>query len=355
MNTVKPVARIVSFALLLAIVLYVLTYLAKPDSYNYDHIMGFYSEKPNSIDMVYLGGSAAFVYYAPLQAWQDHGIVAYDYATDTIQPELYKMMAREVLKTQSPKLLVVDARAFQYRDADSFQAQPPWEVPYRNLLTGVRLSANKAEFIHQYVGTAFEDKKESYYFDVIKYHDNIVCCSEKNWKLMTGNYKVPFNGFYFIPSVAPIASYDFMTQEKKAVSKETENILTDFLDYMDFANTECLFVISPFAEKKEQKVVYNYIQEIIEKRGYRFLDSNEYTEEMGLDYSMDFYNEDHVNIFGAEKYTEFLSTYILEHYSVPNRKSDPDYSYMDQYRNDWETEVNNTKAFIRTLIGGNEQ
>lgn len=351
MKKIQPIIKIISFSLILSMILYVLSYMAKNDNYNLEHIAGFYSERDNSFDVICIGGSAAFVYYAPLKSWEDHGIVSYDYAADTIQPELYKMMIKEVLKTQSPKLIIVDARAFQYRDKDNLDSQPPSEASYRNTLTGMRLSRNKIDFINQYVGTQIGDKKLSYYFDLIKNHDNIIYAFDiKNLKMMLGKYKDPYNGFYFVAKVKKINQYDFQTDEKKAVSSDTEAILMDLLDYMDSTGIDYLFTVSPYAEKKEHKMTFNYISEIIVKRGYRFIDCNEYTEQMGLDYSTDLYNDNHVNIIGAEKYTDFLNQYILDNYPIPNRKDDANYSFMNAYLSDWEKHVKETKTKIMKKI-----
>ena len=294
--------------------------------------------------------SACFVYYAPLKSWVDHGIVSYDYAADTIQAELYKPMIEEILKTQNPKLIVIDARAFQYRDKANLDAQPPGEVPYRNTLTGMRLSQNKVDFISRSVGTYIEDEKLSYYFDIIKYHDNIVHFNSNNIKMMLGRYKDPYNGFYFVPKVETIDQYDYGTDEKKAVSQDTESILYDLLDYMDSTGIDYLFTVSPYAEKIEHKMTFNHVQDIIEKRGYRFIDCNEYTSQMAIDYLTDFYNENHVNIFGAEKYTDFLNQYILKNYSIPDRSDDVSYSFMNTYLADWNNTVKNTKADIQKII-----
>lgn len=350
MSKIKPIIKIISFSLILSVLLYVLSYMAKPDGCDLEHIEGFYSERDNSYDIIGIGGSATFVYYAPLKSWEDHGIVSYDYAANTVQPELYKTMIKEILKTQRPKLIVVDARAFQYRDKDNLDSQPPGEVPYRNTLTGMRLSQNKIDFINQNVGTQIEDEKISYYFDLIKYHDNIVHFNSNNIKMMLGKYKDPYNGFYFVPKVEKIEQYDFKTEKKKALSTDTEAILIDLLDYMDSTGIDYLFTVSPYAEKKEHKMTFNYVQKIIEERGYKFIDCNEYTEQMGLNYSINLYNENHVNIFGAEKYTDFLNQYILDNYSIPNRKNDAKYSFMNTYLNDWKNDVEKTKAEITKLI-----
>ena len=41
-------------------------------------------------------------------------------------------------------------------------------------------------------------------------------------------------------------------------------------------------------------------------------------EEIGLDYTKDFYNEGHLNLWGNRKYSDYLSNFILNNY--PNLK-----------------------------------
>ena len=45
---------------------YFLTVFKRPSGWNQNNTTGLYAERKNSLDMVYLGGSAAFVYFDPI-------------------------------------------------------------------------------------------------------------------------------------------------------------------------------------------------------------------------------------------------------------------------------------------------
>lgn len=353
MKKVKPFIRIISFSAVLSVLLYVLTYLAKPTvspfQYNIEHVQGYYSLEPNTVDMVYVGGSACFVYYQPLKAWNDHGIVSFNYATGGVDLESYKTMIKEVLKTQSPKLIVVDARPLQYRDEGSEDSNPPSEASYRGVLTGMRFSTNKMQFVNDNLHY-INDETTSYYFDLIKYHDNIIDFHENNIKMLFGRYFDKFNGYYFYHNHEALAKPSFATNQKQAVSEETINIFTDLLDYMKGTQADYLFVVSPYAEKEEHKKIYNFVQDKINDYGYQFVDFNDYADEMQIDYAKDFCDINHVNIFGSEKYTDFLNQYIVNRYSVPNRKADTKYSFMNNYLSEWNAQVRENKAEISEKI-----
>lgn len=325
----------------------IVTYIMKPARVDLDNIAGFYGEKKNSLDMVYIGGSAAFVYWEPLRAFEKEGIASYNYGSNTIQAELYKTMIKEVLKTQKPKLILIDARAFQYREKD----QPPTEVAYRNVLTGMPLSINKIQFIKDNVKKYLNEKDTtSYYFDIIKYHrDTKDMPVDSQIKMAYNKYTNPNKGFFFVPKVdkqEKIENKGITTQ--KNIGKETEEILIDLLEYIKTTDCDYMFIVSPYTEQKEHRENFNYIEEIIEKYGYEFLNSNDYYKEMGIDFDKDLYNESHVNIYGAEKYTDFLTQILKEKYNLPNRKEE--YTEWKQLLPDWNEQVNQTKTAIDKII-----
>ncbi len=329
----------------------VTTYIMKPDTVDLKNIAGLYGEDKNTLDMVYIGGSASFVYWEPLRAFEKEGIASYDFGANTIQPELYKTMIKEILKTQKPELILIDARAFQYREKD----QPPKEVAYRNVLTGLPMSINKIQFISQNVNKYLGDDEISYYFDIIKYHRDLKGKTINNQLKMAFNcYKNPNKGFYFNPKIAqvPVTQIEDINI-KTPIAKETEDILIDLLEYIKTTNCNYLFVVSPYVEEQEHKNNFNYVADIVENYGYKFLDSNDYYENMQIDFNKDFYNTTHVNIFGADKYTDFLTQYIKENYNLPNRKEDKNYKEWLELLPTWNRNSQKTKEKINKLMSSN--
>lgn len=346
-STFFNILKIISFSFCFLIMLFFLTWYCKPESYNVDNVRGLKNEEHNSLDMVYLGGSAAFVYWQPLKAYEDIGIKSYSYATDTMQAELYITMIKEVLKTQSPDLFIIDARAFQYRDKD----QVPSEVSYRNHLTGMSLNMNKINFINEYI-PKINDGKLSYIFDIIKYHSSDLSQKsiKKSINLALGKYDNEYKGFYFVPKIDRIEKYDFDNEEIKKPSEETDEILDELLEYLKQENINCLFVVSPYSETAEHKAIFNYVENKVKKYNFDFVDANEYYDEMNLDFNNDFYNNNHVNIYGSEKYTSFLENYLSNNYYFEVHDDKFNNSW-DKYLNNWHKSVSETKKIINGLKG----
>ena len=346
----KWIILTIVFLLIVLLFIKITTYIMKPNNSDLYKIAGFYGEEKNSLDMVYIGGSAAFVYYEPLRAFQNEGIASYDFGSNTIQPELYKTMIKEVFKRQTPEVIIIDARAFLYREKD----QPPTEVAYRNVLTGMPLSISKIEFIHNNVEKYLHEDDTSYYFDIIKYHRNPEKLKINDQIKMAFNmYKNPLKGFYFVPKVEEQNKIVNNADAKTPVDAETEKILIDLLEYCKTTNCNYLFVVSPYVEQELHKENFNYISEIITRYGYDFLDSNDYYDEMRLNFETDLYNYNHVNIFGADKYTDFLCKYVIENYNLPDRREDENYREWFELLDNWNKQVDDTKAEINKLIEEN--
>ncbi len=347
-KNIISILKIVIFSIIFLLIFTFISYLYKPPCVDLNNIAGFYGEKENA---VYIGGSASFVYYEPLKAYEDYGIASYDFGANTISAELYNFLVKEVMKTQQPKVIILDARAYQYREKDLV----PSEVSYRNVLTGTPFSINRTMFIEKSVRNYLNEGTLSYHFDLIKYHGRDGEFDLKNSiEMMLKQYENPVKGFYFVPSIDKVEPAKYNTDKISKIDKETEKLLVDLMEYAKKVNVKLLFVVSPYSEALYQKESFNYIEGVVKKYGFDFLDSNEYDKEMNIDYDVDFYNNSHMNIFGADKYTEFLSKYIKEKYNLPDRRKDKNYEEWNNLLPSWNEHIDRTKNEIIKLMGEKE-
>ena len=346
---IKNILQTTLFLLVFVVVFTVLTYMKKPENVNIKNITGFYAEEKNSLDMVYIGGSAAFVYWQPLKAFEEHGIISYNFGVNTIQAEFYKYMVEEVMKRQSPELLVIDARAYQYRDED----QRPSAAVYRNVLTGMPYNENKIEFIEKYVPKYIREETASFKHDLFLYHTSQEIRNlESIYKIVFKKNKNEYKGFNFVPTAQNLKKLKFRTDKSKSPSWATITLLNELLEYLNTLDTDVLFIVSPYIETEEEKAVFNCIQRIIEEAGYPFVDANEYYKDMKIDYKTDFYNYNHMNIYGSDKYTDFLANYINENYNLKDRRKDKKYSDWYDLLPNWYLKKQETKEAIDRIIEG---
>lgn len=111
----KALKRVVAFSFFLLIMwqsFVHLTYLFRNADARRMNYLSFYEEKENSLDVVLVGGSNVFVYWDPMQAWGSHGITSFDYSMDSMPAAVMLTAVKEIVKTQSPKVIVIDVRKF---------------------------------------------------------------------------------------------------------------------------------------------------------------------------------------------------------------------------------------------------
>lgn len=346
-NIFINITKVTAFVLIFSFLFVFVSYLIRPLGYNREIISGFYAEDPEELDAVYIGGSVCFVSWAPMIAFREQGIASYNYASDTIEADTIKYCIKEVLKTQSPKLFVIDARPFEYRDAE----QPPKEVPIRNLSDCMPYSYNRTEMLLNIVPSVLKENALNYILDISKYHENWKVFNKDFYDYGSNQKENNNRGFYFVPDSTSLTIPDDKTAviEKMAPSEDTVKILEDLLEFCKSKDLKVMFVVAPYAESDAHRSVYNYVSDQVESFGYDFINYNDYYKEMNIDFSTDFYNADHLNIFGAEKYTSYLAQNIVENYQIPDRRIDADYSDWFDNLADWDEDVNAAKHTIEQL------
>ena len=109
----------------------------------YDRLMSFYGEREDSMDVVFVGTSVTFSAIAPMDLWDAFGIPACVYATNMQFENAMTYSVREVMKTQSPKLLMVDIAPFV---AGCHPASEEWDETNRALFTKFNLDSMKYSF-----------------------------------------------------------------------------------------------------------------------------------------------------------------------------------------------------------------
>lgn len=304
------------------------TYLFRQATYDRNHIVGIKQEDAD-LDMVYIGGSATFVYWQPLKAYHDCGFTSYNYATNSIPAENIKAYIEEVRACQEPDLFVIGVRAFQYYNDEQAEAGLRKGTDAMDMTSIARYKLLNDYFSNRTIEDA---AVSSYYLDIMKYHTNTGNLGNSNAWGFINNEGVSLNkGWEWIDLYGYLEEpKDFATDERAELPANGLKILNELLAYCQNEKLNVLFVVCPYYITIEDQAKYNTIGDIIKSYGFNFLNANEYYDEIGIDFTRDYYNKNHVNLYGAAKYTEFLENYILENYSMPDHRGDSDYSSWEE-------------------------
>ena len=323
------------------------SYIVRTNGDVKDRFSGFYAEKKDSIDIVIIGSSPVFPYYSAPKLWGETGIAAYPLSSNAQRPVAMKYLVKEAEKTQSPSLYIFEMRMYTMKDEYLHE-----NMAYtRGVTDNLRYSANRVETIQAMVPES-EDRL-SFYIDLFKYHTNwkmFALSSEwRNWCYRKEN---ALKGFFIKDEVGPTATPEAGgAAGELAIPPEQETYLRDLLAFLQENKLQALFIVSPYGESLEDQQMFNYMGTIIEEAGYRFLNMNNYYEEIGIVFEEDFADyASHTNIVGAEKCTAFLENYLLENYSFEDKRGNSAYTSWDEAYEKWLREAEAAKEVVAEHI-----
>lgn len=283
---------------------------------------GFYSEPKNSLDAVYIGSSNCLAFWNPLFAWEQYGITVYPCASISQQLTAAEYIIKDVLKTQDDPVFLININTLGSRT----------NTPsLHRLFDNMPFSLNRIQAIES-MGEMYgltRDQITELHFPILRYHSR--------WsKLQAEDFSVPLykgafdNDKYWDVSYNISAAYTTVEGEVRP-SDHVMNSLERLLDLCDEKNLKVVFVTVPRKEtnvKKYQR--YNYINKLVEERGYHVLDMMDKVDEMQLDLRRDFYGKTHTNVHGSLKLTQYVSEYLIENFKLENKKGDPAYASWDE-------------------------
>lgn len=331
----KKFIRFICFLLVLGIVLvctYSLLYMNnRKDSL---HIKGYFKEPENTIDVVVIGASEVYTGFNSPLAWDDCGFTSYSVSFAGAPGSLYQSMLTEALTTQNPKLVAFEINGFLCGD-EYLNSRAKMHTWFDNIPD----SPTKWEALEKLVE---QDELAEFRFPFLKYHDN--------WRHPLRCGRNLLDQLLFLQvDVSETKCFGTTTSRKESAELEkfkpkfqenSRKYLESLLQFCkDQGLEQVLFFRSPHSITNTAPEVYDQIAALIQEYGYDFANFEHAFEETGLDPQNDFYNKDHLNIYGAEKTTAFLSNYFCTHYDI---KTDHPQEVIAQ----WNTSAEKMKRIV---------
>lgn len=304
-------------------------------------IRGFYEEPADSIDVVFVGPSSIYPFFSPGLAFHEFGFTSYLLATPGMSIPAIEYVVEEVEKTQSPKVYVIDIRRALVHE-ETYK-----EIEIRRLFDNMPLSETKWRAIDNMV----KEDKISYMLGMIKYHSRWKELNDIDYDVLFRKTDVTkgFQPYYETMALGDVV-WNKENEERGPISEKNEKLLRELLSYCKENNIHALFKVAPWCLTKSKRQKANYVKDIVAEYGYEMIDANDYYDEMEWDFNRDMSDKRHANVYGATKYTRFLSKYITEHYELEDKRGNADYeswnaSYLDYLKtwNEMERNKDNIK------------
>lgn len=319
MRTVKILSLLLAIVLLTA---FLQEFILCHSDHNRERIKGFYLEDKDSLDVVFIGASEVYAGFSSAYAYKRFGFTSYPFATQSNIISNYKSQLKTIIERQHPKLVVVEINGALYGDNKQLEN----EANFRNYVDNIPLDSNKVQIVKDY---APENELE-YYLPILKYHSvwndwpsglhwsfSIIQDALRGHNLLKGSKN---KTEIYKPKGKGLNSELKNNNKKNGLAEKSEYYLRDMLEYCKSENiTNVVFTRFPHIVSKKFLGRFersNAAGEIIKEYGYDFLNFEKDFVDTGLDTSNDFYNTDHLNIYGQQKFTEYLGGILCEKYGV---------------------------------------
>lgn len=337
---IKRFVALFSLLLVGGILFAITTYCYRGElSHTRSNVAGYYAEEEDTIDVVILGTSTTFSSFMPMEAWNEYGITSYNFCTNVLMENSMKYYVREITKTQDVKVLVIDIAPFLFGHNSELYIDNESPAQIRRNTDAFPMSINRINLINALIPMG--KGRMEYYFDLAFYKT-----AEPDYKYWTNSARSVTKGYHNLPIAYTYSaseqkySDDFPAKELPA--NETA-YLQELLTELQSFEGEVLFISQPifYDESMFSKLEREqYIQKMVEDEGYAYLDMAEYSADMELDSVFDYsLDQMHFNSISAQKITRFLSEYIIENYSIPDKRNDAEYSSWHEDYCEWEVKL----------------
>jgi hypothetical protein len=283
-------------------------------------ITNYYEQKNNTLDIVNIGTSHIQNTINPAILWNEYGITSYDLSgpTQPIWISYYYMV--EALKTQKPKLIIIDTYGIIYANETNNEIK---EGNIRNNIDNMNFSMNKFRAIEDSIES---EDRPSYMVNLMKYHTRWKEIKEHDFSLKIG--RNVFKGYLIGFTIKENTRRDVSNIiEMTAVNNKNEEYLHKLINLAKEKNIELLFVSAPYPITENEQKIANSVYNILEEENISYIDYNLLYDELNLDFGKDFRDISHLNSYGAIKVTNHLGNYIKENYDIPDHRQDPEYAY----------------------------
>lgn len=341
MKKIKFIIKLIVFLCIFSVLLVSISYIVRPQSDMKERYTGFYSELNDTIDAIVIGPSSVSPLIAAPYIWNDFGIAIYPLSTNAQPVASVKYIIEEASKTQEDSLFIVDVTMFMV-ETDTLMTEPR----IRNVVDNMKYSLTRVKAINEMV--VDKNARIDYYFDISKYHSAIL--GDDGLKLEDVKYfnfknESMYKGYLFVEAVDIFNPIDFhYVTDEVPIPQGAQAELVALMDYCTANNSNVLFMACPYILTENQKMKHNYIESLVTENGYYFVDFNDVYDEMGIDFGKDFYNVNHMNVYGAEKFSTYLGNYLIGNYAFEDKRGNEEYTSWDMAYIKWKEKADITKV-----------
>lgn len=306
----KDIVKLITFPILLVGCVFALDFfLFRKVSDDLTSYSQFYKENEDCLDVVLIGNSTLREGYVPTTMWKEEGIMSRGLSSSPTHPEVIKVAIKEVINKQHPKVVFIDVNGltFQNRsDSDFFIKQYFKALPR---------GKHKDELKEMYPYLVDSDSE----FELFNNHNNFR--QQQYWESLVYPDQFKTKGYQPNKRIKSVDRVNIDPNKKIALDEDGEYYFNEILSECEKYSSETQFIFGKMPKVNDifgenaflkSEYMFNVIEERLKGTNIKYKNFTRYVDDIGLDPSTDFKDEDHLNHLGALKFTRYFAKYLKE-------------------------------------------
>ena len=283
---------------------------------------GFYEKDKNTIDMLFVGTSVVHTGVDVNYLYHEYGFTSYDLSADQMSSQNVYAFLKEALKYQVPKVVFVDVQSLSWAEAASATSlHYNYDFMHQgiNRIKGIKENKNVSS--------------EGNLFPFLEYHTRWEELNETDFCYLFQDKLNMLNGYfiYMLTNAAAVPATYEKTQDtlSELGYTYTEENLNKIISLCNEKGMKCILFRTPQSYTENQAKYCNAIEKYAIENEVDFWNFNDYYSEIGVDFSTDFVDGQHLNYIGSRKFTAFLGTMIAEQLEYTDHRGMDGYEEWD--------------------------
>lgn len=275
-------------------------------------LTGEYYAEAGEHDVLFVGDCEVYESFIPAYLWEKHGISSYvrGSAQQLVWQSYY--LLEDAFKYEKPKAVVYNVLALKY-------GEPQNEAYNRMTLDGMRWSGSKLDAIR---ASMTEDESFiDYVFPLLRFHSRITELTSDDFKYIFTPKKVSHSGYLMQKGIVPMTG-----EQEKGRTLRDYTLPAMAMEYLEKMRSLCEEYGAELILIKAPTNSWGYwwydewdaqVREYANEKGLAYYNFIEQTEQIGIDYTTDTYDEGvHLNVYGAEKMTDYFGKILKERHGL---------------------------------------
>ena len=339
-STKKSVAwfwlRLVCFALILCALLAYGSYVLTPkQEYGICPMTNLYMQPADTVDVLVVGTSLAYSGCNTNVLWRAFGIASYNLG-GAEQPfwETYYLL-REALTLQRPRLILLDAKAACY--TKDYSTRPRTVQHTFGILNPIhRIDAifgcqEKARTAMEFVLA----------YPQVHYRYTEISREDFSWPPTNQGRGPSWKGFIETDLVEPHTRPYGYVSKPKSLGRRSEEYVRKILELAQAEDIPIVVVAFPNPDYDNDAAYLDALWRIAEEYSVPYVNYNDMSIDVGLDYYTDFADWQHLNVRGSIKMSYRLGKDMVDYYQIPDHRGDPAYESYDVCAEIWLSKLYN--------------